>query len=445
MPTTFAEFSDIVLFLSSLFILFGSIYLTFRLRFVQLSLFPALLRIIREHKPEQQASTNDFTIPPHRALFTAMSTTIGLGTIVGPIFAIHWGGPGALLGFLLTSFFGSAATYTEVGLSLKYRKKLPSGQILGGPMQYLSVLISPGAARWYAGVGALLMAFWSASQANQLAAILDSPLLGDYRTPHYISGGVICIVLLSILFGGITRVAAFSAKLVPTMFVLYMGALLWILMLNMDRIGAVLSLIVTSALSPYAMATGGAVGGIVSAMRWGVFKGTQVTEAGVGTQTIPHSMAETNDPEAQALLSMVSTYTAGIIAFLSGVVALLTDTWQDPSLPVGISMVAASFQMYFSHFGIIIVGINTILFAFGTILGNSYNGSQCFGYISNNKFTRTYYVLSAGIIFIGAVCDTKHIWSHIDIGLACLIIPHMFALLRYAFKGEHARVAAVSA
>lgn len=423
--------------------MFGSIYLTFKTRFVQLRLFAPLWNMIRNSRsrPETPVAEGDYTISPQRALFTAMSTTMGLGTIVGPIFAMHWGGPGALLGFLLTCFFGSAATYSEVGLSIKYRKKLANGEILGGPMQYLQVLLFPKAAVWYAAVGSILMAMWSASQANQLAAILDSPLLGSYRIPTAISGGVISLLVLFILFGGIKRIGAFSAKLVPAMFLLYVGSTLWILGLNYDRLGEICLTIITSAFAPSAIASGGITGGIVSAMRWGIFKGTQVSEAGVGTQTIPHSMAETKDPEAQAMLSMVSTYTAGFLAFLSGTVALLTDTWQDPSLPVGISMVASSFQIYFSQFGIAIVAVNTILFAFGTILGNSYNGSQCFGYIMQNKYIRPYYVASALAIFLGTILDTKDVWSHIDIGLACLVLPHMFALVRYTYLARSEDVA----
>ncbi len=57
-----------------------------------------------------------------------------------------------------------------------------------------------------------------------------------------------------------------------------------------------------SALSPYAMASGTLVGGLVSALRWGIFKGTQATEAGIGTQTIPHSMTASEDAIAQGTL-----------------------------------------------------------------------------------------------------------------------------------------------
>jgi AGCS family alanine or glycine:cation symporter len=426
---------DPVLFFVCIFIILGSIYVTIRTRFIQITFFPALYRMIRQSMRNRgQGKEGTHTVMPYKALFTAMSTTLGIGTIVGPVIAIHVGGPGALLGFLLTAFLGSAATYTEVNLCIQHRQKLPDGSILGGPMQYLKKILSPFAAKWYAVCGSILMAAWSAAQANQLAAILDSPLLGDYRIPTMLSGVVIAALVIMTLIGGIKRISSFSAKLVPAMFLLYLGSCLWILGINYDRIWDVLTVVVQSAFQPYAMATGTVVGGVVSALRWGVFKGTQVTEAGVGTQTIPHSMAETNDPVAQGILAMASTYTAGVVSFISGCVALMTGTWEDPTLPLGISMVAASFKIYFSYFGIIITAVSAILFAFGTILGNSYNGSQCFNYIGSQKKIKYYYLITAVMIFLGSIGGVKVVWSVIDLGLACLVVPHMAALMLHVSR-----------
>lgn len=430
--------SDYILFASCLFILFGCAFLTFKTQFIQIRFFPELIKMIKESFAREKQLEGHHTIRPHKALFTAMSTTLGIGTIVAPVIAIRWGGPGALLGFLLTSFLGSAATYVEVNLCIAHRKRMASGEILGGPMQYLRTILSPKAAAWYAVCGSMLIAAWSAAQANQLAAILDSPLLGNYRIPTYFSGFILAVVVMAITFGGIKRVSAFSAKLVPLMFFLYLGSITWILIVNIDQLGRVFTEIVESAFSPYAMATGSVVGGFVSAMRWGVFKGAQVTEAGVGTQTIPHSMAETEDGHAQGMLAMLSTYTAGIIAFLSGCVAIITQTWQDPDLPLGISMVAASFYSYFSVLGIAIVTVSAVLFALGTILGNSYNGGQCFGYMTGNKNMFVYYLVSAIVIFLGAVSEVKTVWSIVDIGLAGLVLPHMFALIRSVAQEKEA-------
>lgn len=426
--------ADYILFAMCLFILMGSIYITFRMRFIQIRFVPTLMRMAWNSLWGKKQKEEKNTILPYRALFTAMSTTLGIGTIVGPIVAIHWGGPGALIGFLLTAFFGSAATYTEVGLSIKYRKKGASGQILGGPMQYLKEIISPFAAKWYAIFGCVVMTAWSSAQANQVGAILDSPLLGDYRISTYITGALIALLALVTLLGGIKRVSSFSAKLVPTMFTLYIGASMWILFSNMDKFIEACGLIFHSAFSPYSMATGTLVGGIVSAMRWGIFKGTQATEAGVGTQTIPHSMAQTNDPIAQGMLAMVSTYTAGLVAFVSGSVVLVTGTWQNPEIPLGVSMIAASFQQYFSYVGIAVVSISTLLFGFGTILGNSFNGSQCFAYMADLKKVKYYYFVTALFIFVGTITSVKTLWSVIDIALACLVVPHMAALIVFAYK-----------
>lgn len=431
---SFHLITDYILFALGLFILLSSALITFKTRFIQLSFLPKLLKISPGRTPGQIKQEGQHTILPHKALFTAMSTTLGIGTIVGPTIAIHWGGPGALLGFLLTAFFGSAVTYSEVVLSIKFRKKLPSGAILGGPMQYIRQLLSPAAAKWYAICGAVLMSGWSATQANQLAAILNSPFLGSYNIPSIISGGLISVTVLLTLMGGIKRVSTFSSKLVPIMFLIYLCSTFWILFSNIDKLGKIIGIIFQSAFTPYSMATGSLVGGVVGALRWGIFKGMHATEAGVGTQSIPHSMAETNDSEAQGILAMLSTFTAGIIAFLSGCVTLVTETWQDPELPLGVSMVAASYRLYFSHLGIAVITICTILFAFGTILGNSYNGSQCFCYLTNNKKIHLYYLATAVMIFIGAILEAKTIWSLIDFGLVFLVVPHMAALLLYVFK-----------
>lgn len=418
---------DYILLVACLFILCGSIFITIKMRFVQLRIFRDLLSIFTS--PTSKGTSD--TISPHRALFTAMSTTLGISTIVGPVIAINLGGPGALLGFLLTSFFGSAATFTEVSLSIQHRKRLKSGGIMGGPMQYMEALFSPTMAKFYAVCCLLLMVTWSGAQANQLAAIFDSPLLGEYRIPILFSGGFLALFIFIVLLGGIKRVAAFSAKLVPTMFVLYVSSSLWILLTNMDQMGAIFYEMFESAFSPVAMASGTLVGGLVSTLRWGIFKGTQACEAGIGTQAIPHAMSETDDPEYQGRLAMISTYTAGFLAFLSGCVALLTKTWQDPELPLGISMVAASFKMYFSSFGIAIVLINTFLFGIGTILGNSYNGSQCFGYLTDNKKKTIYLALTAIMVFVGAIAEVKTFWSFMDLILAAMAVPHMMALIKH--------------
>lgn len=429
-----ASGADYLLFICCIFILLGSVFITFKMRFVQLRLIPVLVKMLLSSLIKKNTQESVHTIKPHKALFTAMSTTLGISTIVGPVIAIKLGGPGALLGFLLTAFFGSAATYLEVNLSIRHRKRLENGTVMGGPMQYLKEIISLRAAKWYAISCLVLMTAWSGAQANQLAAILDSPLMGAYRIPTIISGILISVLILMTLLGGVKRIGDLSAKLVPTMFLLYLGSCLWIIFSNLHQLEVIFNQMFSSFLSPYPLASGVLVGGIVSALRWGVFKGTQASEAGIGTQAIPHAMAETADPQAQGALAMLSTYMAGIVAFISGCVALITNTWQEPHLPLGMSMVAASFEIYFSYFGVAVITICAVLFGFGTILGNSFNGSQCYGYLTLNKRMSLYLLATSIMILIGSISEVSFFWSVIDIVLATMAVPHMAALLFYVCK-----------
>ena len=423
------RFIECALFGVCIFLLAGSIYLTVKTRFVQIRLLPFLFKSLKDSIKKKGQSEGSHTISPLKALFTSMSTTLGIATMVAPVIAIQLGGPGALLGFLLTSFFAAAATYVEVALSVVHRKTLKEGTVMGGPMQYLKEVISPRCAKWYASCCVILLMGWSAAQANQLVAVLDAEILGDYRVAPMYSGLILVLLIMLVLKGGVKKVGDFSAKIVPFMFVLYMGSCLWIMGSNFQHLGEICSLIFGSLSDAKGVAIGGGVGGVVSALRWGVLKGVQTTEAGVGTQTIAHSMAETQDPRQQGALAMLSTFTAGILSFFSGCTALLAGTWKDPSLSIGMGSVIAAYEKYYSVGGVIIVGISSLLFAFGTILGNSFNGLQCYSYLTNNRKKRYYLFVMSIVIFMGAVGNVQHVWSFIDILLVLIALPHMAVLL----------------
>ncbi|MCH9626794.1 MAG: Amino-acid carrier protein AlsT [Chlamydiales bacterium] len=431
----FKAFGDFFLFLTTPIVLGASLLLTIKTRGVQFRKLPHMLRLFfglmfgRQKKEEGAA-----TIHAHKALFTAMSTTIGISTIVSPIIAIRIGGPGAILGFLVATLLGAAVNFTEVTFALSYRKHHPKRGVVGGPMQYMQDEIHPFLAKGYAFFTFIMLLGWSAAQANQLGEILSRPLIGTFYVPHWVTGVVLAVTISTILIGGIKRVANFSAKLVPAMFLIYVGGSLWIILLNLDMMPSIVHMVFKSAFAPQSFATGVTVGGIVSALRWGVFKGLQSSEAGVGTQTIPHSMAETEEAVDQGILAMIATYSAGFICVLSSLVALITQTWLDPTLSLGINMVAASFQSYFSTVGLLIVAASALLFAFGTILGNSYNGSQCFSYLTKQRGMRLYFGATAVLIFFGAILDVTVVWSLIDYLLAPVVVPHILSIVYLSYK-----------
>ena len=426
---------DFLLFLTTPIVLGASLLLTFKTRFIQFRKLPHMFRLfftlIFKRHPEREGPS---TVRAHKALFTAMSTTIGISTIVAPVIAIRLGGPGAILGFVLATLLGAAVNFTEVTFALSYRKTHPVKGIAGGPMQYLQDEIRPFLAKSYAFFTIILMLGWSAAQANQLGSILSSPMLGNFHIPAWVTGAFLAVCVTLILLGGIKRVANFSAKLVPTMFLIYVGGALWIVLANAEKLPAIIQLVFQSAFSPQAFGSGIVVGGIMSALRWGVFKGLQSNEAGVGTQTIPHSMAETEGAVDQGILAMIATYSAGFICLLSSLVVLVTDSWLNPNIALGINMVAYSFQSYFSTIGLVVVALSALLFAFGTILGNSFNGSQCFVYLTKNRGLFAYYLATGALVFVGSIVDVKVLWTVVDYLLVPVVLPHILSVLYLSYK-----------
>lgn len=430
--TTIGEY---FLFLTSLVVLGAGLVLSFKTRFIQFRKLPYMFRLLFSmiFKRHEKAE-GPLTVRAHKALFTAMSTTIGISTIVSPFIAMRLGGPGAIVSFLLVTFLGAAVNFTEVTFALSYRKTHPLKGVAGGPMQYLHDELFPFLAKWYAFFTFILVLSWSAAQANQLGSILNSPMLGALRIPTWVTGIVLAVGITVMMLGGIKRIANFSAKLVPLMFFLFVGGAFWIIFSNVGKFPAIAIMVYKAALAPQALGSGVVVGGIVSAFRWGVFKGIHSNEAGVGTQTIPHSMAETDGAVEQGILSMIATYSAGFIWVLSCMVALITESWLNPSLGLGIDMLAHSFQSYFSVLGLILVVICAFLFALGTILGNSFNGSQCYIYLTKNRFLGFYYCLTGALVFAGCILDAAAVWSFVDYLVVPVLVPHILSIVYLSYK-----------
>lgn len=421
----FSSINDLVVLSATLLILIACILLTLRLRFVQVRAIPYMLSLFVKNVFQKSDKKRSFeSIQASKALFTAMSTSIGIGNIVAPVIAIELGGPGALIGFVLTSFFGAAVTFTEVTLALKHRKVRPDKRVMGGPMQYLNDGISPFWGSFYAYSGLILLILWCTNQSNTLA-----DLLVPYHVPTYFTASVTSLLVAAILFGGIRRISEFAAKVVPVMFILYSAAALWILGLYVKHLPEVMHLIYTSLFSKQAAL--GTVGGVpwVMALRWGLAKGFQSNESGIGTASIPHSMSASRKPVDQGILSMVAVYSNGFLCILTGLVVLVTGVWKDHQAGIGINIVLKAFSHHIPVFGTVVLVLCSILFVLTTILGNAYNGSQCFAHVTGYRGLKLYYVLIAFSVFVGAILDVEFVWTYVDLFVIPVAFPHVIGLL----------------
>ena len=196
------------------------LYLSLRLRFAQLTLFPgAWRRFVAMLRPGRKSEDG---VTPFQALCTALAATVGTGNIVGVAGAICLGGPGAVFWMWICGVLGMVTKYAEVTLALRYRVKTPAGWI-GGPMyvitQGLGAKFSPMAVA-YCLFG--VVASFGVGNATQINAVISGvndvvTRFGGEQTKlgNLVMGLVLAALVGAMLLGGARRVGIVAERLVP--------------------------------------------------------------------------------------------------------------------------------------------------------------------------------------------------------------------------------------
>lgn len=413
----------------STILFFGvAIALTVMTGFVQFRGFRRFITLVTRgfaRSQEHDAKGRVTTISSFHALFAAMASTIGMGNVVGPSVAIMVGGPGALFWLLTYIFFASASKFTEVTFALKTRIETSRG-LIGGPMQYLR-LISPFLAIWYTSVMVFLFMSWSSLQANTLASILAQEGIHPF-----VVGLLLMIIVVMVLKGGAARVGDVASKLVPFMFVLYVGFALGILLMNLSAVGAAVQMIAHSIFTPASALGGFAGASVLTAMQTGIYRSILITEAGVGTSSITHAMADAKNPTDQGLLALYSMASDAILSTLSGLLVLVTGVWTTGAFRS--TLIYEAFAFNAPVYGKYVLIISVALFVITTVIGNTFNGMQSFASLSRYRFVRWYLVASALAVLAGAILPVQFMWNIMDVLLTLVAIPNVVGLLLLAIK-----------
>ena len=425
---------DILLLLNQLNILIGipcafiflavGIFLTIKLGFPQVFAFNYFRSFITAGLKRE--TDNVKTMSAFHALFTSMATSIGIGTIVGPSLALVVGGPGALFWLLVYAFFGAVIKLVEVTFAVTYRKQTADGRILGGPAQYLKE-VHPFFAYWYGISTLFLFAGWSGIQSKALAEI------GAQRgVPEYITGFLLAFIIFCILWGGAQRVGNFASKLVPLMFGIYVTFSLWILCSNIPALISAFKLVASSIFSASAP-IGGFLGATVyQALKEGTFKAVFITESGMGTSSIAHSMSDVKRPIDQGILAMYSVAADAFLCLLSGLLVLTSGVWTHGVFSN--TLVLHVFEKNLPTIGPFFFIISVVLFISTTALGNCFNGGQSFASFTQYRWIRCYYAFAATIIFISALIEVPVVWAVMDLVLPFVALPNLIGIVILAFK-----------
>ena len=379
-------------------------------------------------------------VKPFNALMTALSATVGTGNIAGVATAIALGGPGAIFYMWLIALFGMATKYAEAVCAVTYREVDKNGKYVGGPMYYLRNGVgqfAPELGKWLGVIFAIFGAIaafgiGNAVQVNSMA----QALYNSFSLPTYITGIVVAVLVGFVVIGGIRRIGEVAGKLVPTMIVLYVGACVIIILLNITKVPEAFGLIFTYAFTP-AAATGGFAGAAVAAaIRFGVARGVFSNESGLGSAAIAHAAAQTNSPVRQGVIAMLGTFIDTIIVCTMTALVILTSgawimTGADGGGLTGVVLTATGFDATIPG-GKHLVTIALAVFAFTTILGWSYYGERCWQFLFKEKSLVIYRVIWILAALTFANLKVDFVWNLSDTLNGLMAVPNLIGLLLLA-------------
>ncbi len=435
-------------------ILGTGVYLTVRMRAMQVKKFPTVVNATLgetfksvKKKGDKEKGKDKKTVSAFEAFSSAISGTVGTGNIVGVTGAIISGGPGAVLWMWISAFFGMITKYAENVLGLFFRKKDKDGEMNGGPMYYIENGLK---LRWlaliFAGCCALAAVGMGMVQSNSISGTLQGAIAGSdsqlAKIVAIVTGIVIVLVTALIVIGGIKRIGKVASVVVPFMAILFIIMALAVIAVNVTAVPKAFALIFKGAFS-FRAVSGGFFGyTIMMAMRYGFARGVFSNEAGLGSSCIAHSASENKEPVKQGLWGILEVFIdTFIICTLTALsllcVAIKTGLYDFTNVAGngGLEknfLAQFAFSNTFGTVGTVLFSIMLPLFAFTTILAWSYYGQQSVRYLFGKRgkiAENCFKILYVGLLMVGALVASDFVWQLDDMFNALMALPNLIALL----------------
>ena len=436
-PILFADVGGIPLIVLTLLI--GAVTFTIYFGFINVRGFKHSIEIIKG----KYDNPNDVGQISHfQALTSALSATIGLGNIAGVAIAVTLGGPGAVFWMVFIAFFSMSAKFVSATLGLMYRKVNDDGSVSGGPMYYLTYGFENKGKLSYLGkiLGVMYAVFiigGAFGGGNMFQANQSYELFGKLTgIPNYIYGIILAILVGFVIVGGIKRIGETTEKIVPSMVTIYVAASLFIILSNITMIPNVISSIISEAFNPSA-AYGGFIGALVTGIKRGVFS----NEGGVGSASIAHSAAKTDEPIREGIVAMIGPFIDTIVVcFMTACVILITadnnNVYQNATAliaeqgatAVGASMTSAAFDSVIPGFRWVLA-IVVFLFSYSTMISWYYYGNKGWKYLFGDSGIPLYQVLYLSCTVLGAIASLGNVIDFSDMMILSCAFPNIIGAM----------------
>ena len=417
-------------------ILFAGIFFTFFFRGIAIWGFKHAVELIA--KPKKGGANGEGEVSSFQALATALSGTIGIGSIAGVAISISIGGPGAAFWIFVGAILGMSIKFVEATLAVKYRRFNLDGSISGGPMHYIAHGLTRKNMRWLGQPLSVIFAILCIGggitggnmiQINQTAHQIIFITGGEHSIFHgfnWVIGLVVAILIGLVVVGGIKSIAKVTTVLTPTMCLMYIISGLIVIGANFMNIPHAISLIVHEAFHPTAVA-----GGVFGVIILGLRRSVQSNEAGTGAAAIVYATAQTKEAVSQGFVALLETFLTGVLCLFTSCAIVFSGVLDQTTIGQisGIELASNAFQSVIPFFPIIL-SIIAVLFAVSTLISWAYYGQKAWTFLlgEGKKRVLTFNIIYCIFIIIGSCMNVQSIIDITDAMMISMCVPNVIVL-----------------
>lgn len=414
-----------------IFLVPAAVYFTIRTRFMQVRLFPDMVRALTEQKSGENG------LSPFQTLIVSTATRVGMGNLVGVVAAISAGGAGAVFWMWIMAVLGSATAFIEATLAQLYKEKDPLyGGYRGGPAYYIHRFFErkEGRKKRYV-LPAVLFAISGLICWCGISQVISNSVASSFKNafsipPLYTS--IMLVILSAIIVLRKNATVKVLDFIVPVMAVCYFFITLFIIAVNLRQIPSVFARIFEEAFGLRQMAAGGFGAVLMNGVKRGLFS----NEAGSGSAPCAAAAAECDRPAKAGLVQALGVFVDTIvICSCTAMIMLLAPKDLINGLS-GMDLLQTAMQYHLGKFGVIFIALTLFLFSFSTFLGILFYARSNVAYLFGDKwcFQTAYKVLALVMLFIGGIAAYTFVWDLGDVGIGLMTIFNIIAL--YPLAGE---------
>ena len=223
-----------------------------------------------------------------------------------------------------------ATIYAEATLAQETRTVDKDGNVLGGPVYYITTAFKGGFGKFLAVFFAvaiiLALGFFGCMvQSNSIGETFSNA----FNVPTWIIGVVLVAICGFIFLGGVQRLASVTEKIVPIMAAVFLAGGLIVLIARIKYVPATFGMIFRYAFAPQAIIGGGFGAALKIALSQGAKRGLFSNEAGMGSTPHAHAQANVKNPHQQGVVAMIGVFIDTFVVLTLNALVIISTLYTE--------------------------------------------------------------------------------------------------------------------